>query len=214
MSAMVSAIDMGATAEVLRPSRLTLEQWADLDEDEPGELVDGRLVEEEVPTTLHEAVVSWLIEALRRWARPRGGWVFGSEHKLGVAARRGRKPDVSMYAPGTPLRGRDALSTIPPAVVVEVLSQRPRDVRRDRMDKALEYAHFGVRWYWLVDPNAQLFELWELGPTGHYVQVRPASTGKVRVEGLEGLELDLDALWAEVAPLMEDEEAGENAEEE
>ena len=31
---------------------LTLEAWADLDEDEEGELVDGRLVEEEMPRDL------------------------------------------------------------------------------------------------------------------------------------------------------------------
>jgi Uma2 family endonuclease len=196
-----------APTEGLKLKPLTLEQWAAMDEDEPGELVDGQLVEDEVPTILHEAVVSWLIEVLRRWARPRGGWVFGSEHKLAVSARRGRKADVCMYAPGVSLRGREALSRIPPTVIVEVLSQQPRDVRRDRMEKAVEYARFGVRWYWLVDPNAQLFEIWELGPTGQYVQVAPASTGKVSVAGLPGLELDLDDLWAEVAPLMNNEDA-------
>jgi Uma2 family endonuclease len=198
-----------APAEVFEPKPLTLEQWAAMDEDAPGELVDEQLVEEEVPTILHEAVVSWLIEVLRRWARPRGGWVFGSEYKLAVSARRGRKADVCMYASGVPLRGREALSRTPPTVIVEVISQQPRDVRRDRMEKASEYARFGVRWYWLVDPNAQLFEIWELGPTNQYVQVNAASAGKVTVAGLDGLDLDLDALWAEVAPLMDDNEAGE-----
>lgn len=72
------------------------------------------------------------------------------------------------------------------------------------MEKASEYALFGVRWYWLIDPNAQLFEIWELGPTAQYVQVNAASTGKVTVTGLDGLDIDLDALWAEVAPLMDD----------
>lgn len=75
MRAMVARVP----AEVLQPKPMTLDQWAATDEDESGELVDEHLVEEEVPTILHEAVVSWLIETLRRWARPRGGWVFGSE---------------------------------------------------------------------------------------------------------------------------------------
>jgi Uma2 family endonuclease len=198
-----------APAEGLQFKPLTLEQWAAMDEDEPGELVDEHLVEEEVPTILHEAVVSWLIEVLRRWARPRGGWVFGSEYKLAVSARRGRKADVCMYASGVSLRGREALCRTPPTVIVEVISQQPRDVRRDRMEKASEYAQFGVRWYWLVDPNAQLFEIWELGATDQYVQVNAAYTGKVIVSGLDGLELDLDALWAEVAPLMDDNAADE-----
>ena len=38
----VSAV---ARAELLHPEPMTLEQWADLDEDEPGELVDGWLVD-------------------------------------------------------------------------------------------------------------------------------------------------------------------------
>src|SRR5215203_2427198 len=52
---------------------LTLEEWAGLDEDTPGELVDGRLEEEEMPTFLHEAVVAWLLWALRSWVVPLGG---------------------------------------------------------------------------------------------------------------------------------------------
>ena len=38
-----------ATAELIHPDPMTLEEWADMDEDEPGELVDGHLEEEEVP---------------------------------------------------------------------------------------------------------------------------------------------------------------------
>ena len=38
---------------------MTFEEWAAMDEDEPGELVDGRLEEEEVPDTMHEMIVTW-----------------------------------------------------------------------------------------------------------------------------------------------------------
>jgi hypothetical protein len=33
---------------------MSLEAWGDLPEDEPGELVDGLLVEEEMPNWIHE----------------------------------------------------------------------------------------------------------------------------------------------------------------
>ena len=196
---------MAALAAVSLPSRgpLTLETWAQLEQEEPGELVDGWLVGEEVPTHQHEVVVSWLIWFLTSWARPRGGWVFGSEHKVAVAPDRGRKPDVAVYEADASLRRRDALSRTPPALVVEVLSPRPRDVRRDRLEKLREYARFGVRWYWLVDPEARLLEVFELGADGRYVIACTAAEGTVSTLGLEGLVLDLDELWAEVARLPE-----------
>jgi hypothetical protein len=40
---------------------MTLAEGAAMDEDEPGELVEGRLVEEEVPDVVHELCVTWLV---------------------------------------------------------------------------------------------------------------------------------------------------------
>jgi Uma2 family endonuclease len=191
---------------------MTLEEWADMGEDEPGELVDGRLEEEEVARNLHETAVSWAFGALRVWAKPRGGRVFGSEHKLGISADRGRKPDVSMYPPGTRLRANAALSRTPPEVVVEVVSPSLRDVRRDRVEKLKEYAKFGVRFYWLLDPQTRLLEILELGADGRYAIALSASEGTAPAPGCEGLTLDLDDLWAEVDGLSFD--AGDEDEEE
>ena len=185
---------------------LTLEDWADLDEDEPGELVDGRLEEEEMPTALHEAIAAWLLRALGAWVAPRGGFAFGSELKLAIGEQRGRKPDVSAYLPGRPLPGRTLGATRrPPSIVVEVLSPRPRDVRRDVVDKKKDYAAFGVAFYWLVDPQARTFEVLELGADGRFAVALSASEGTHAVPGCEGLELDLDALFASADALPDDE---------
>jgi Uma2 family endonuclease len=199
-----------ATIEPRDPALMTLEAWADMDEDEPGELVDGRIEEEEVASVLHETVVSWFIGELRTWAVPRGGKVYGSELKLAVSSSRGRKPDVSMYAPGARLLGKRAsLVKQPPSVLIEVLSPRPKDARRDRVEKLREYARFGVRYYWLVDPELRVLEVLELGPDQRYTIVLSASDGSHAIPGFEGLTVDLDALWAEIDALPEeDEDAG------
>jgi Uma2 family endonuclease len=178
---------------------MTLEQWAALDEDVEGELIDGVLEEEEMPTVLHEVVVAWLIGALRAWARPRGALVTGSEMKLAIASRRGRKPDAALFLAGKscpPLS--DALARVPPYVAVEVASPRPRDVRRDRVDKLRDYARAGVRYYWLVDPQLRSLEIFELGRSSRYTVAVTASGGRVRVPGCPALSLDLDALWQEI----------------
>ncbi|MBK9259937.1 MAG: Uma2 family endonuclease [Polyangiaceae bacterium] len=178
---------------------MTDEEWANLPEDEEGELVDGVLVEEEVPDWLHEVAVGWLIATLRSWAVPRGGLVGGSELKYVLRKGRGRKPDVSMILPGQkrpPLRG--ALRK-PADVLIEVVSPRPRDVRRDRIEKLGEYAAFGARYYWLLDPTMRTFEIFELNAEGRYVRALGAEAGKLEpIPGCEGLVLDLDELWAEI----------------
>ena len=169
-----------------------------MDEDEPGELVDGVLVEEEVARNLHEGAVSWVIGTLRAWAKPRGARVYGSEHKVAVSPNRGRKPDVSMYAPGIRLPPNAALSRTPPLVVVEVMSPSPRDVHRDRVEKLKEYARFGVHYDWLLDPRTRLLEILELGGDGRYAFALSAVSGTVAAPGCESLVLDLDDLWEEI----------------
>jgi len=191
------------------PPSTTVDVWGDMDEDEPGELVDGRLEDEEVPTHLHEAVAAWLFRMLANWGAPRRALVFGAEHKIAISHARGRKPDITVYPPGKRLRSQESVSKTPPALVVEVLSPRPRDVLRDRRDKLSDYAECGIKLYLIVDPQTRLFELYELNAEGRYVHAGGYVDGKMTFPGCEGLELDLDALWTEVAWGVEDEQEQE-----
>ena len=173
-------------------------EWSALPEDEPGELVEGRLVEEEVPDAIHEIIVVWVTSVLRAWLFPQGGIVLGSEAKFAVSALRGRKPDASAYMPGSRKPPRRGVINTPPDLMVEVISPSPRDARRDRVEKMREYAAFGVRWYWIIDPRNRTFEILELGADGRYVHAHAAADGVIDpVPGCEGLTLDLDALWSD-----------------
>jgi Uma2 family endonuclease len=192
-----------ATAQKLTPAEMTVEQWADLDEDEPGELVDGQLVEEEVPDFEHETIVLWLAAAFLGWVLPRGGFAVASDAKFAVGSKRGRKPDVAVYLPGGAVPPRHGAARVPPDIMVEVISRRPRDARRDRIEKLAEYAAFGVRYYWIIQPNARTVEIYELQPGSRYLRILGASGGTIDVPGCPELRLDLDAMWAHVARLAE-----------
>ena len=179
--------------------RLTIEAWAALDEDEPGELVDGVIVEDEMAGWAHEVVVSWLLGVLLSWARARGARVAGSDAKLAVSAARGRKPDILVYLPGAPRPSAKGPIRVPPSIVVEVVSPSPSDARRDRIAKVDEYAAFGVAWYWIVDPELRTVEILERGADGRYVHALGQSNGRINaVPGCESLALDIDAMWADL----------------
>jgi len=198
---------MGNAAPIdARLERMSLDEWAALPEDEPGELVDGYRVEEEVPENVHELVVAWLIQLLRTWGAVRGAVVFGSGAKYALAKQRGRMPDVSVFLPGATPPPRRGLNRHPPSIAVEVVSETPRDARRDRVEKLQEYAAFGVRWYWIVDPWLRSAQIHELDERGRYVHVVDATDGVIeRVPGCDGLTVDLDGLWSEIDRLGADE---------
>jgi len=185
---------------------MTLEEWAAMPEDEPGELVDGRLEEEEVPDLVHETVVAWLVWVFKNWLG-RGGFVFGSEAKYAVRPNRGRKPDVAVYLnpDGTRLP-KYGIVRVPPDIAIEVVSSTPRDERRDRIEKMDEYAAFGVRFYWILDPGLQSLEIFEL-TNGRYARATRATEGRMEpIPGCDGLTIDLDDLWNEISRLGPTEE--------
>jgi len=185
-----------ATAE--QPRAMTLEQWAALEEDVEGELVDGMIEEEEMPSILHEAIVLWLGAIVRPWVRRRRGIATGSETKLAVGPRRGRKPDLAVFLPPALPAASETLVRLAAYIVVEIVSPRPRDARRDRVEKLADYRRAGVRYYWIVDPQLRSLEVYELGRDGRYAVALTAIHGRVRVPGCPGLTLDLSALWDEV----------------
>ncbi|KYF48785.1 hypothetical protein BE04_25130 [Sorangium cellulosum] len=69
------------------------------------------------------------------------------------------------------------------------------------MTTSREYGALGVRWYWLVDARNRTLEVLELGSGGRYIVFLAAIDGTMSQMGPEGLAIDLDALWAAVAPM-------------
>ncbi len=199
-----------AIAEGPQAPLMSLSEWEFLPEDEPGELVDGRLEDEEVSSFVHEMIILWLGSLLRAWVRPRGGFVFASDAKFVLKATRGRKPDLSVFLPGGRKPPGRGASRIPADIMVEIVSLTPRDGRRDRVEKVKEYAAFGVRRYWIVDPELRTFEILELDSSGRYAHAVSMAEGTIaEVPGCDALVIDLDALWAEADQLESDDDRHE-----
>jgi Uma2 family endonuclease len=187
---------------MLGTTSVTIDDWAALDEDDSRELVDGVLEEAEVPSVLHEVIVTWLHLLLGPYFRASGGITLGAV-KLAIQPRRGRIPDLACYGGGKRLP-RHGVVTMPPDVVIEVVSSSPEDERRDRIAKPQDYAELGASHYWIVDPWLRSIEIFGLDAQARYVRLVAATRGQIDpVPGLPDLKVDVDAMWAEIDRLTE-----------
>jgi len=173
----------------------TWRDFVELDEDDPRELLDGRLVEIEVPTWTHESIVATLIVNLGTWARlKKAGHVIGSGYKLRIDDRQGFMPDVQFYRRGNLPVGQEAgLEKGRPDLVIEVISPSSRS--KDSVRKLHDYASLGIPEYWLLDPEARTLERLFLREGTYSILEALEGNAIFRPEGFEGLEIDLGQLW-------------------
>jgi Uma2 family endonuclease len=189
---------MGNRGELqTQPGPHTWEEFLELDEDDPRELLDGEFVEIEVPTRTHESIVTSLIVTLGSWARlKKAGRVLASGYKLRIDARRGAMPDIQLYRTGNWPAGQDkGLETGHPDLVIEVIS--PSSQSKDRVRKLHDYAAIGIPEYWLVDPEARTLERLVLRDGTYSIVEALEGDAVFRPAELEGLEIELGPLWEE-----------------
>ena len=181
------------TAATIPAGRHTWEEFLALPDDDRRELLDGDYVEVEVPTLLHEWIVSVLLMHLMNWVVPRrAGLVIGSGYKVRVAEKRAVVPDLQYFKrpAGLPAQGLDGGR---PDLAVEVIS--PSSVRIDRIRKLADYAAIGVPEYWLVDPQHRTFERLVLREAHYSIAEALADEAVFRPAEMQGLEIPLGTLW-------------------
>jgi Uma2 family endonuclease len=176
----------------------TWDDFIALDEDDLRELIDGELVEVEVPKRIHEAIVAVLVFLLTQWARRRGGLVFPSGYKLRISERRGVMPDVQLYRAGNePLDDQeDGLVRGAPDLVVEVVS--PSSRRYDRVVKLGYYAQLKVPEYWIVDPSTSTLERLVYSKRGYVIAATKEGRAVFAPPSLPGLKIRLPELWSPI----------------
>jgi Uma2 family endonuclease len=149
-------IDM---ADATKPERWTYAKYRTLPDDRNRyEIIRGELIVSPAPKSKHQTVVWNLTMLLGK---------FLGDHGLGVG--RSAPMDVvladdSVVQPDLlvvrkerlEIIGEDGL-TAAPDLVVEVLSESSR--KRDHAAKRHLYAEYGVREYWLVDPDVERIEI-------------------------------------------------------
>ena len=181
----------------------TWSEFVLLPDDDKRELIDGRLLEVDAPTELHEHIVVEIIGALGLWSRANDGCVLASGYKIKVSDRRGIMPDVQYFRPGCQ-PAQQGLAVGAPDLAVEVIS--PTSARYDRVTKLEWYRSIGTPEHWIVDPESRAVQAFVLHD-GHWLlrehvalpepDEEPATQAVMfRPTTFSGVEIDLERLFA------------------
>jgi Uma2 family endonuclease len=186
--------DMGR-AQQTRKGSYTWEDFVALPDDDRRELIDGELVEVEVPKRRHERIVGRLVYYLTAWTMRHGGEVLPSGYRVRVSERRGVMPDVQLFRAGNePDESQDeGLVDGRPDVAIEIVS--PSSLRYDRIVKLGYYLQLRVPEYWLVDPAEQTFERLVHSRKGYVIREMLAGNATFAPKEFRGLKIPLRELW-------------------
>jgi Uma2 family endonuclease len=139
--------------------RMTLGEFieAEVEEGYRYELARGVLEVSEVPNDPHGKIVWIILRFLAAYDLEHPGVIDraggASEFRLWLPTMiSGRNPDVAVALCQTPqdLRGRR-----PPSMAFEVVSEGTESRERDYVTKRGEYLAYGLREYWIVDPETE-----------------------------------------------------------
>jgi Uma2 family endonuclease len=162
------------------------------------ELARGVLEVTYVPGEPHGLIVWTLLRMIFAFDTRHPGMILraggASEFRLWLPAMiSSRNPDIAVVLRNTP---KDARGLRPPVLVIEVVSQGSESHQRDFVTKREEYLAFGIREYWIVDPEARTVTI--LVRDGDaWVEHLFREEQEARSSILPGLAIKVSALWVE-----------------
>jgi len=170
------------------------------------ELIRGKIFEMRAPATFHQEVLRELFAAMYTYLKGQPCKVFCAP--FDIRFPKGAKDDHQIYNVVQPdicvicdLHKLDQKGCIgAPDIVVEILS--PGNNKKELRIKYALYQEFGVREYWIVDPNTRTFLKHVLNESGTYISHPVTVAGAIfSSDILPGFELNIDEVFRTDVPV-------------
>jgi Uma2 family endonuclease len=138
--------------------RFNYHDYLQLPEDKRYEILDGELYVVPAPNTRHQRLVVRILEVLLHHATEKKlGEVFVAPYDVSLSDETIVQPDILFVSNARLGIIGEANISAPPDLVIEILSPSTRN--KDLDIKRKIYAGFGVREYWIVDPEAETVDV-------------------------------------------------------
>ncbi|MCP4219936.1 MAG: Uma2 family endonuclease [bacterium] len=196
---------MGLAVKKETPN-FTYADYLSWDDGERWELIDGEAYNmSPAPVVVHQRIQRKLLVQLSIQLESKTCEAFGAplDVLLPLADENENdisnvvQPDISVICDSKKLDSKSCIGA--PDFIIEILS--PTSRRRDRLEKFNLYETAGVKEYWLVDPEAQLVEVFTLEPNGSYGKSRIyTESDTIELSALKDITIDLNDVLKNIAP--------------
>jgi Uma2 family endonuclease len=175
--------------------KFTYSDYVLLPEQDRRELIYGDFYVVPAPNIRHQVIIRNLAPPLHDHVRENGlGEVLWAPVDVVLSEESVVQPDILFVSGARYEIITEANIQGAPDLVVEVLS--PSTADRDRRLKLSLYARFGVREYWIVDPEEESIQVLELGPGGRE-STRTYTSGVATSSVVAGFEIEVGRIFAE-----------------
>ena len=160
------------------------------------EFTDGRVEFLAMPTEVHEAMVQFLLLALLDFVEKRKlGKVYSNGIRLRIRPGKIRLPDV-IFLHKDHFHARHNRVWDRADLVMEVVSDDPKDRARDYEEKLADYAEAKVAEYWIIDPEIGRVLVRRLNGDRYLVHGEFSGGQQAKSVLLDGFAIDVAALFA------------------
>ncbi len=173
----------------------TIKDYKLLPEGAPYQLIEGELIMTPSPTTFHQIISANLFKKASKFVDERkGGIVLYSPIDIYLDDENVFQPDIVFISKQRrDIIKDDGIHGVPD-MVIEILS--PSTAYYDIKKKYKIYEKFGVKEYWIVDPEMKGVELFTLTEQGKFLLSSSLSEqGTVKSGILNGFEMTLEEIF-------------------
>ncbi|BBB91713.1 MAG TPA: Uma2 family endonuclease [Methylomusa anaerophila] len=174
--------------------RYTYEDYARLPAGAPYQLIGGELVMAPSPGKRHQKILLKLAIAFERFIENNNsGELFIAPRDVYLAAKETYQPDILFIAgERVEISAEDKVNGAPD-LVVEILS--PSTAYYDLRKKYKVYEKYGVKEYWIVDPEENSVEVYQLSDGKFVPAARAEGTGVVDSVLLPGFRVKIEDIF-------------------
>lgn len=179
--------------------RYTYDDYLTWNEDERWEILDGVPYMQAAPSRIHQEISMELATLFHTYLKGKTCRVFAAPFCVRLDTPMDNEyiknvvePDLTIVCDKSKLDEKGCKGT--PDMIIEILS--PSTIKNDRLIKFNKYEKFGVKEYWIVEPDQKIVSVFTLLSNGRYG--RPdmyTDEDKIKPSIFLDLEIDLKSIF-------------------